>query len=279
MEKGFLSVKLLLIMLVRVLAVLVAYTVTAQAYEIDPKIDACIRNNAPKSTTIERIRMTSPGRTFGMIAEEDKALSAKIYWKYNNNEGTSNLLSVFDEPDDIYGTRLLFLEKKTGNEIYLYMPALLKVRRITSDNVSSSMYGMDFSYEDLQWMYNMLSTAVSEQRPDAMIDGESMHVFAVIPKQDKGSKYEKIFSYFDKKTCVIRKVEFYEQGNKLSKVLSTIPDQIKKEDGILVPHKFLMRDLNKGSETELTVISISVDPTVSDSLFDPAQLKEHRGIN
>ncbi|MCG6937007.1 MAG: outer membrane lipoprotein-sorting protein [Gammaproteobacteria bacterium] len=211
--------------------------------------------------------------------EDEKVLSAKIYWKYNDSEGTSNLLAIFDEPDDIFGTRLLFLEKKTANEIYLYMPALFKVRRITSDNISSSMYGMDFSYEDLQWMYKLLSTAVSEQRPDAIINGKAMHVFAVIPQQGKGSKYEKIFSYFDKKTCVIRKVEFYEQGDKLSKVLSTEPDQIKKADGILVPHKFLMRDLNKGSETELTVISISVDPPVSDSLFDPAQLKEHRGIN
>ena len=50
-------------------------------------------------------------------------------------------------------------------------------------------------------------------------------------------------------------------------------------DGILVPHKFLMSDVKKESQTELTVISVSVDPPISDSLFDPALLKEHRGIN
>jgi len=257
------------------LTLLFSCAINAQAYDIDPEIESCIRKNAPKLTTIERIRLTSEGLMF----EDEEVLSAKIYWKHNDSAGTSNLLAIFDEPDDILGSRLLFLEKKAGNEIYLYMPALFKVRRITSDRISSSMYGMDFSYEDFQWMYNMLSTAISEQRPDAKINGELMHVFAVVPREEKGSKYETILSYFDKKTCVIRKVEFYEQGNKLRKVLLTEPDQIKTVDGILVPHKFLMRDVKKESETELTVISVSVDPPISDALFDPAQLKEHRGIN
>lgn len=262
-----------------VLTLLFSYAINAQAYDVDPEIEACISKNAPKLTTVERIRLTSQEQMYGMNQEEDKVLSAKIYWKHNDSEGTSNLLTIFDEPDDILGSRLLFLEKKAGNEIYLYMPALFKVRRITSDRISSSMYGMDFSYEDFQWMYNMLSTAISEQRPDAKIDGELMHVFAVTPQQGKNSRYETIFSYFDKKNCVIRKVEFYESGNKLRKVLSTEADQIKMVDGILIPHKFLMRDVKKQSETELTVISVSVDPPIADALFDPAQLKEHRGIN
>lgn len=258
-----------------ILAFLFAHSLNVQAYDIDPEIESCIKKNAPKSTTIERIRLTSEGLMF----EDEEVLSAKIYWKHNNSEGTSNLLTIFDEPDDILGSRLLFLEKKAGNEIYLYMPALFKVRRITSDRISSSMYGMDFSYEDFQWMYNMLSTAISEQRADEKINGELMHVFAVVPQESKGSRYETILSYFDKKTCVIRKVEFFEPGNKLRKVLVTDADQIKMVDGILVPHKFLMRDVKKESETELTVISVSVDPPISDALFDPAQLKEHRGIN
>ena len=102
------------------------------------------------------------------------------------------MLALFDEPDDILGSRLLFLEKESENEIYLYMPALFKVRRITSDRISSSMYGMDFSYEDFQFMYNMMATAVTEQRPDAMINGKPMYVFSIAPAQGKKSLYETI---------------------------------------------------------------------------------------
>jgi len=254
--------------------IMLAISIDASALNIDPKLDACIKKNAPKSTTIERVKLTSESWMY----DEEEVLSAKIYWKHNS-EGKSNMLAVFDEPDDILGSRLLFLEKNAGNEMYLYMPALFKVRRITSERLSSSMYGMDFSYEDLQWVYNMLSTAVSEQRPDAVIDGDDMHVFAVIPKEDKGSRYETIYSYFDKKSCVLRQIEFYEPDHKLRKVLVTDATQIKKVDNILIPHKFVMRDVKKESETVLTIISVLVDPLISNSLFDPAQLKEHRGIN
>jgi hypothetical protein len=257
-----------------VITLLFAHASNALGFDIDPEIEACIRKNAPKATAIEKIRLTSEG----LMYEEEETLSAKVYWKHSAS-GTSNILAVFDEPDDILGSRLLFLEKESGNEIYLYMPALFKVRRISSDRISSSMYGMDFSYEDFQFMYNMMTTAVSEQRPDVEINGKPMHVFAIAPGEGGGSMYETIYSYFDKESCVVRKVEFYEPGAKLRKVLVTDSDSIKRVNGILVPHKLQMSDLKKESTTELTVISVSVDPPIQDSLFDPAQLKEHRGID
>jgi outer membrane lipoprotein-sorting protein len=159
------------------------------------------------------------------------------------------------------------------------MPALFMVRRITSDRISSSMYGMDFSYEDFQFVYNMMATAISEQQPDAMIDGEPMYVFAITPDEGEKSLYEKIYSYFDKKSCVIRKVEFYEQNGTLRKVLETDAASIKKVNGLLVPHQFQMSDIKKETKTKLTVISVNIDPPIDDSFFEPAKLKEHRGIN
>ena len=255
------------------LTLLSAHAFNALASGIDPKIEACIRKNAPKATLVEKIRLTSES----LMYEEDEVLLAKVYWKHSP-EGTSSILTVFEEPDDILGSRLLFLEKKTENEIYLYMPALFKVRRISSDRISSSMYGMDFSYEDFQLMYNMMATAVSEQRPDKVVNGKPMYVFATVPGEGEKSLYETIYSYFDKKSCVIQKIEFYEKGDKLRKVLDIVPESIKQVNGILVPHKYQMRDIKKDSDTELTVISVSIDEPIKDELFDPALLKEHRGI-
>jgi hypothetical protein len=242
--------------------------------DIDPEVEACVRKNAPQKSAIQNIRLRSEG--IGYMAE-DRILTAEVYWKHTP-EGTSNLLTVFDEPDDISGTRLLYLEKESEDEIYVYMPALFKVRRITSDRISSSMYGMDFSYEDFQWLYNMLSTAITEQRPDGMMNGEPMYVFAVMPADNKGSLYETILAYFDKESCVIRKVEFYEPDNKLRKHLLADTAEIKNVKGILVPHKFIMRDEKEDSETELTVVRMEVDPAINDSLFDPAKLKDNRDI-
>ena len=255
------------------LALLFAHAINVLASDIDPKIEQCIRKNTPKATAVEKIRLTSEGSMY----EEEQVLSAKVYWKHSST-GTSNMLALFDEPYDISGTRLLFLEKESENEIYLYMPALSKVRRINSDKMSSSMYGMDFSYEDFQFMYSMMATAVTKQQPDAVINGNPMYVFTIAPAEGEKSLYETIYSYLDKKSCIVQKVEFYERGNKLRKVLVTEPASIKTVNGIQVPHKFLMSDIKKGSETELTIISVNIDTPINDLLFDPVQLKEHRDI-
>ena len=118
--------------------------------------------------------------------------------------------------------------------------------------------------------------AVGWTGPDATINGEAMYVVAILPGNVKGSLYESILAYFDKQSCVIRKVEFYEPGGKLRKHLLTDTAEIKKVNGILVPHRFIMRDEKEDSETELTVVKVEVDPAINDAMFDPAKLKENR---
>lgn len=253
------------------LTLLILLTTNTAASGINTAVEACIKKNAPESTVIQNIQLRSEGPMF-----EEDILYATVYWK-QLSDGNSNLLAVFDEPEDITGSKLLFLEKKPNKEIFLSMP-LFKVRRITSSRISSSMYGMDFSYEDFQWLYNMLATENHEQRPDVTFNGETMYVLAVVPADAASSKYEEVVSYFEKKSCVIRKVEFYEQGQSLRKILSADPEAVKLVNNILVPHAFLMRDLKKDSETELTVTEVQVDPSIPDSIFDPMQLKGFSGI-
>ena len=87
-----------------IITLLFALASNSLATDIGPEVEACIRKNAPKSTVIEKIRLTSEGSMY----EDEEVLSAKVYWK-RSPAGTSNLLTLFDEPDDILGSRLLFL--------------------------------------------------------------------------------------------------------------------------------------------------------------------------
>ncbi len=254
------------------LTLLFILPIDTAASGIDTEVEACIRKNAPESTAIQRVRLSSEGPMF-----EERTLDATVYWKHFP-DGNSDLLAVFEEPEEISGSRLLFLERKPNKEIYLYMPGPFKVQRISSSRIASSMYGMDFSYEDFQWLYSMAATATLEQRADVLLGGEPMYVLAVVPAEASGSRYVEVVSYFEQKSCVVRKVEFYEEGQELRKILSADPEAVKRVNGLLVPHTFRMRDLKKGSETELVVTEVQVDPPIPDSFFDPMQLKDARGI-
>ena len=57
---------------------------------------------------------------------------------------------VFDRPRDVKGTGfLVHAHKEEQDEQWLYLPALKRVKRISSSNQSGSFMGSEFSYEDL----------------------------------------------------------------------------------------------------------------------------------
>ena len=57
---------------------------------------------------------------------------------------------VFDEPRDVKGTALLIhAHRSDDDEQWLYLPALKRVKRISSSNRSGSFMGSEFAYEDM----------------------------------------------------------------------------------------------------------------------------------
>ena len=59
-------------------------------------------------------------------------------------------LFVFDEPRDVSGTAMLIHGRTdAADDQWLYLPALTRVKRISSSNRSGSFMGSEFSYEDM----------------------------------------------------------------------------------------------------------------------------------
>ncbi len=59
-------------------------------------------------------------------------------------------LFVFDEPRDVAGTALLVhAHPEAADDQWLYLPALARVKRISSSNRSGSFMGSEFAYEDM----------------------------------------------------------------------------------------------------------------------------------
>ena len=256
-----------------ILLLFVFPAVQATASSVAPEVEACIRGNVAKTTAIQKIELRSTDR----IGSE-KILVADVYLKRFADD-RSGLIAYFRQPEDLRGTRLLVIEKAPANEMYLYMPALFKIRRITSKRISSSMYGSDFSYEDLERLYGMLSSEPTEQQADGLIDGQAVYVLVSRPSAGSGSRYESVVSYFDKKTCVVRKVEFFEPGARLRKVLLVDADKVRPVGGIQVPHEYLMNDIRDKTETRMTVSDVRLDAPIPDTIFDHTRLKDFRGLD
>ena len=133
------------------------------------------------------------------------------------SDGDKNLM-IFDSPKDIKGTAFLTFTHKTGDDDqWLYLPALKRVKRISSRNKSGSFMGSEFAYEDItsqeveKYTYKWIR--------DEPYDGRECFVVERYPVDRKNSGYSRQVIWIDKSEYREWKVEYYDRKQSLLKTL------------------------------------------------------------
>jgi outer membrane lipoprotein-sorting protein len=145
--------------------------------------------------------------------------------------GIDNMrMTRFLSPADIKGTVSLLVEHADkDDDIWIYLPALKKVRRMVASNKKDSFVGTDFSYGDVighkvgEWNHKLLG--------DEVVDGNPCYVIESLPKTDdikSGSGYSKRKGWIRKDNFMSVKAEFWDESGQLLKT-STLTD-IRKVD-------------------------------------------------
>jgi len=126
-------------------------------------------------------------------------------------------LTIFDEPRDVKGTAFLSYSHVNGpDDQWLYLPALKRVKRISSRNKSGPFMGSEFAYEDLssfeieKYQFNFLK--------EEQMNGHACFVIEQIPI-DKKSGYTKQLVWLDKLEYRPLKMEYYDRKGALLKTL------------------------------------------------------------
>lgn len=126
-------------------------------------------------------------------------------------------LIVFDSPRDIKGTAFLsFTHSLKSDEQWIFLPALKRVKRISSSNKSGPFLGSEFAYEDIasqevdKYKYKYLR--------DEKINGRDCFVIEAYP-QYKKSGYTRLINWVDKEMYQPIKTDFYDRKNSLLKTL------------------------------------------------------------
>ena len=130
------------------------------------------------------------------------------------NDGDRSRIE-FEWPADVKGTRMLTWTHKKGNDDqWLYLPALKRVKRITSRNKSGSFMGSEFSYEDLnsQEVEKFRHEFVSEEK----LNGRDTWKQIRVPV-DKKSGYSKQVVWIDKGYMNAVRIDYYDRKGDLLK--------------------------------------------------------------
>ena len=134
-----------------------------------------------------------------------------------DNDGDKSL-NTFHHPKDVKGTSFLSFSHPVGaDDQWLYLPALKRVKRISSRNKSGPFMGSEFAYEDLSsFEVEKYSYTLLREEP---CKGGTCFVVEQKPV-DKYSGYTRQLSWIDKSEYRNWKIEFYDRKNTLLKTLT-----------------------------------------------------------
>ncbi len=126
-------------------------------------------------------------------------------------------LSLFETPRDVKGTAFLSFSHKTGpDDQWLYLPALKRVKRISSSNKSGSFMGSEFAYEDIA--SNEVEKYTYRYLKDEACAELTCFVYERRPT-DPNSGYTRQVVWMDQAEYRIQKIVFYDRKDALMKSL------------------------------------------------------------
>jgi outer membrane lipoprotein-sorting protein len=242
-------------------ALLLALAVTfamASAEEMTGKqIVEKMRDRATSTSGVMQVKMT--------IADKhgDKRVRTIISRMKDYPSGGKSVVT-FVKPDDVKGTKFLIAEKEGDDDQFLYMPALKKVRRISSKQKSGSFMGTDFSYSDLQ-AYDP-DKGVHKRLPDETVNGQACYKVETTPKEADDFEYSKIIYYVRQDNDVPVKGEFYDKRGDLLKVM-TVEKLEKNESGDWVVRDSLMKNVQKDHSTRMEILQSKTNAKIDDDYF------------
>jgi len=222
---------------------------------------ACARKNLPTRTLELRATFTKVDRVGGERVSRAKVIGKKL------DDGLQRAVLRFDRPVDVRGTAMLMIENATGpSDFYVYSPDERRTRRISGKS-SGGLFGTDFSYDDFENWRGFSKRSKTELLPDAVEAGRSVYVIAGTPAAEDGSSYERIVSYIDRETCVVLRIDSYEPGAKLRKVLHADPASVEKTGEIAIARSIELQDVLDSTRTRVSIDAIRLDLDLPDRLF------------
>lgn len=179
-------------------------------------------------------------------------------------------LTIFDQPRDVKGTAFLnHSHTLDADDQWLYLPALKRVKRISSRNKSGPFMGSEFAYEDLS-SFELEKYSFNYLRNEA-IEGVESYVLEQVPT-DKNSGYTKQLVWLDQQHYRPIKVEFYDRKGALLKTLQ-FEDYKQYLNQYWRAHTMAMVNHQTGKSTLLTTSQLDFQTGLSEKDFEKNILK------
>jgi len=181
-------------------------------------------------------------------------------------DGMEKRIIKFIEPADVRGTSMLVVDNKnSADEMWIYLPALKKTRRIVTSEKGKSFMSSEFSNADMT--SPTISDFIHKHLEKSGTDNHWI-IESTPVNEDKADEYgySKKISYISVDKSQVQKMEFYNFDNELFKVIE-IKSVFPLGDGKYLVKDMVASNLNTNRKSEILFSKINEGIKVDDSNF------------
>lgn len=228
---------------------------TAEARDIMERSDAQTKSRTERTTyTME---LLDPA------GKVEQTRTLEVFYK--RAPGREVTLQKFLAPPVLEDSGMMIVD--TGaptNDIWMYLPATRRMRRISGAEKSNWYMGTQFTFEDFE-DYNLPAYAFTVREEAACGEAARCRVIeaqATADSEKKASGYGKKVYWIDKLSLYPVRVDYLDRQGRAVKRLTT--SGLKKTGGHWRPDEIVMHDLAGGRRTRIRVVKREIDVPLDD---------------
>ncbi len=203
--------------------------------------------------------------TMTIVDRKGRSLTREVK---NYRLGDDRQIMWFLKPADVKGSGFLRISHEDrDDDMWLYLPAFGKVRRIASHARNGNFMGSDFTYEDMgDWKLNDYTFRLTGEDE---VNGDSCWIVESIPKEGVSTDYSKQIFWIRKDNYHAVKKELYDRKGNLRKVMEIT---LGRRGKYWVAERIIMENLKRKGSTRLDFNDIMLDQGVDEEMFKSSQL-------
>jgi hypothetical protein len=172
--------------------------------------------------------------------------------------------------------RSLRIQGRGGSDdLFAFVPDLLRVRRLTSAQRGDQFFGSNLSLEDLEVQFVERNELVG--RATTLVEGEPAHIVTISPLYDSG--YDRADFFVAQSDYALLEIRFYHKGARQAYKVAYMPrEHTERQNGHVLPRRMIFRDVESETETEIHFRSRRVNPPIDEGLLTKTTLESRRRL-
>lgn len=250
------------------LLLLVLLVPNAHAEETTKSIVECMRTRVPPFLTIGQLELTNYDRVGG-----SRTLRGRMYSSKEAAGPHGSMMHAtmrMDAPAEFKGAAYLVRETDDylRDGMFVYLPGVKRVRRVTGTFADASLMGTNFSYFDFKQLQNAFVDLLAESLVTEHVNGRPAYVLTARAVPGTETRYTKAKVWVDQQACVAVRAEFWE-NKKVAKELSSPAGSLRQSGELWYVNEIEMRDPGAGTRTVLKVGKLDAVKAPEKRYFDP----------